>query len=75
MNFHSMECFWVTNFGLPDISLGIHVCMAGRIDLHIGWYMISIGKVPIYKDRNGKLIAVANSYHKTKRMPIRASNP
>jgi len=61
---------WVTHFGYPDISLGLHLCFRGRIDIHFLFWMISIGVVPIY-EVNGKIIAVSNSFHSNKSKLIR----
>lgn len=66
--------FWITDFGYPDMSFGIHICMKGRLDIHFLKWMISIGNVPIYQ-MGGKNIAVSNSYHKTKKLPMRAGVP
>lgn len=63
MEFYKIKIFWVTNFGLPDLSFGVHICVRGRLDIHAFIWMISIGNVPIYKNRNGKLFAASNSYH------------
>jgi hypothetical protein len=67
--------FWITSFGIPDVSLGLHLSMKGRIDIHFIFWMFSIGNVPIYQIKNGSKIAVANSYHSKKFGPIRAGNP
>ncbi len=75
MKFDCIRWFWLTTFGTKDISLGIHICWAGRLDVHILWVMISIGIVPIYRDRHNKKFAVSNSYHKTNKLPIRAGVP
>lgn len=66
--------FWITKFGMVDVSFGIHICWRGRVDFHILTWMISIGNVPIYEFR-GKQIAVSNSYHTDKRNPTRAGVP
>ena len=70
MKFSRITWFWVTDFGWPDLSFGIHFCMAGRIDIHILKWMISIGVVPLYINRREKEYAVSNSFHETK-----AGNP
>ena len=74
MKFQKTAKFWITDFGYPDISFGIHICMDKRIDIHFWTWMISIGNVPIYETNKG-LIAVSNSYHKTKKGPVRACIP
>jgi hypothetical protein len=74
MKFHQTKRFWITDFGYPDISFGIHICMEGRIDIHFLKWMISIGNVPIYSHKD-KLFAVSNSYHKDKSKPLRAGTP
>lgn len=74
MKFHSIKRFWITDFGYPDISFGIHFCTDKRIDIHFLKYMISFGRVPIYEE-NGKLIAVGNSYHNGRSKRIRAGVP
>jgi hypothetical protein len=74
MKYIQTKRFWITDFGYPDISFGIHICMDKRIDVHFWTWMISIGNVPIY-ETNKKLIAVSNSYHKTKKSPVRAGIP
>lgn len=63
---------YLTRFPGGDISLGLHLCWKGRIDLHIGVWMLSIGNVPIYQDRDHKSIAVSNSFHKwaTRKRPV-----
>lgn len=74
MKFHSIKPFWFTHFGTSDVSLGVHVCWGGRVDLHILTFMLSFGRVPIYEDRKGRKFAASNSYHTdaTKRAPFRA---
>jgi hypothetical protein len=68
--------FWITNFGYPDVSFGVHICMDKRIDIHFWIWMISIGNVPVYEtNKPGELIAVSNSYHKTNKLPLRAGVP
>ena len=62
LKFQYFRKFWITDFGWPDISFGIHFCFDGRIDIHILQWMISVGKVPIYQNKD-KLIAVSNSFH------------
>jgi hypothetical protein len=79
--FSHIARFWITNFAtedMKDVSLGVHVCWDGRVDIHIGTYMLSLGKVPIYffrtyahTDEGIKLIheekiAYNNSSHKRK---------
>lgn len=63
--------FWITNFGAPDVSFGVHFCAAGRIDIHFLFWMLSFGKVPIYQNKSGKQFAVSNSFHKTQKGPLR----
>lgn len=75
MKFHRWTKIWWTDFGTPDISLGIHVCWSGRIDLHIWTGMLSLGKIPLYKDQKGRIFAASNSYHQDKTKPIRAGTP
>lgn len=75
MRFSHLSWFWVTHFKGPDLSLGIHVCMRGRLDFHFLFWMFSFGRVPIYVDRQGKKFAVSNSYHETKKGPLRAGVP
>lgn len=65
---------WVSKFEGNDISLGIHICWVGRLDIHILFWMISIGVVPIYKI-GIKSVAVSNSYHDGKDTTIRAGIP
>ena len=67
--------WWTPNFGTNDVSFGVHICWKGRVDIHFMWGMLSMGVVPIYKTKTGKLIAVSNSYHSDKTKPIRASTP
>jgi len=74
LKFYALKRFWVTNFKLPDLSFGIHICMDKRVDIHFLTYMISFGNVPIYND-NGTLIAVSNSYHTGKSKKLRAGVP
>lgn len=74
MKFQTISPCWVTTFPTNDISFGLHICWKGRIDVHFLIFMISIGNVPIYK-RNGKFIAVSNSYHTDKTKPVRAGTP
>jgi len=75
-DFSHIARFWLTDFGTSDLSLGVHICWDGRVDLHLGKYMLSFGKVPIYWYRkhgsvdNGPIsvlyeeqIAYANSCH------------
>ncbi len=75
MKYVKTVLFHLTDFGVPDISLGVHLCMKGRIDFHVFTFMLSIGKVPIYEDKNGKKIAVSNSWHTDKSKPVRAGIP
>lgn len=46
-------------------SLGIHLSQTKkRIDIHFLDYIISLGKVPIYKfGKEGKRLAVSDTYH------------
>ncbi len=74
MKFSKIKRFWITNFGMPDISFGIHICMDKRIDIHFLWYMISFGRVPIYEEK-GKLFAASNSYHTGRSKRLRAGVP
>lgn len=74
MKFDSIKNIWVTNFGLPDISFGIHICMDKRIDIHFLWWMFSFGKIPIYKD-DETFIAVSNSFHNKRSKRLRAGTP
>lgn len=72
MKFIGFRPFWVTFFASPDVSFGLHFCLAGRIDIHILWWMISIGRVPIYEwGRDGARIAVGNSFHANHSKPLR----
>lgn len=62
--------WWTKTFGTNDISLGIHICWAGRIDIHFWTGMLSIGRVPLYvmpegTRTAGSLTAVSNSYHES----------
>lgn len=74
MKFSRIKYFHITDFGYPDISFGIHICLKGRIDIHILKYMISIGNVPMYADKKGEF-AVSNSYHSTKIGSLRSGIP
>lgn len=75
MEFVKMAKYWRTTFLGNDVSLGIHICWAGRIDFHIGRSMFSFGRVPIYKTRQGHVFAASNSYHIDKTKPFRAGVP
>lgn len=75
MKFHKIVYFWWTNFETKDVSFGIHICWKGRVDIHFLSGMLSIGNVPLYKTKEGKIIAVSNSFHSDKKKPIRASIP
>ncbi len=75
MKYSRMVWFWVTDFGWPDVSFGIHICLHGRVDIHFLKWMFSFGEVPIYKDSLGVEIAVANSYHFTQKGRLRAGVP
>ena len=76
MNFYTIKPFWLTRFPGADISFGIHICWAGRLDLHLLNFMLSFGVVPIYEDKKGRRFAVANSFHTTKgKTPLRAGTP
>ena len=72
MTFYKWTNLKWTNFGTKDISFGIHVCWKGRIDIHIWTGMMSVGNIPLYKTREGRIIAVSNSYHEDRNKPIRA---
>lgn len=74
MKFYKTTWFWITYFGSPDISAGFHICMKGRIDIHILMWMFSFGNVPLY-EKDGKIFAVSNSYHSDKRKTVRAGIP
>ena len=74
MKFNSIKRFWFTDFGYPDISFGVHICMDARIDIHFLWWMFSFGKIPIYEER-GNLFAASNSYHTGKSKRLRAGTP
>lgn len=75
MTFYKFRKIWWTNFQTHDISFGMHICWKGRVDIHFLCGMLSLGRVPIYKTHNGKLIAVSNSYHSDKKKPFRAGIP
>ena len=78
MKFHKMKwVHWTDSFGTKDVSLGIHICWKGRIDIHFLFGMLSIGRVPIYKDRKGILFAASNSWHSDQsgKFRIRAGVP
>jgi hypothetical protein len=76
MKFIKNTIFWITVFPGADISLGIHLCWHGLIDLHLLNFMVSVGRIPIYKDKNGRCFAVANSFHLTRgKTPLRAGTP
>lgn len=47
----------------------------GRVDIHVLFWMISVGNVPIYIDRQGSRFSVSNTYHSTRKGPIRAGVP
>ncbi len=74
MKFKKIARLWITDYGSPDISFGIHICMDKRIDIHFWTWMISIGNVPIYETK-GEEFAASNSYHKTKKGALRAGVP
>lgn len=74
MKFEHISHFWYTDFRTKDISFGVHICWKGRIDIHFLFGMLSIGIVPIYSQQ-GKRIAVSNSFHQDKKLPIRAGVP
>lgn len=71
MKFVQISFLWITFFGVPDMSLGLHFCFAPRIDIHFLFWMLSIGYVPLYRMPNSKLIAVSNSYHNKKSLYVR----
>ena len=75
MKFFKIAHIHWTDFKTRDISFGIHICWAGRIDFHIGTGMLSIGNVPLYKDNKKSIFAVSNSFHNTRKLPIRAGTP
>ena len=56
--------YWTPNFGTRDISFGIHLCWAGRVDIHFLFGMLSIGRVPIYRWTGKPEFASSNSFHK-----------
>lgn len=80
--FRRTTWLWWSSFGTWDISLGLHLCWRGRLDLHIGTGMLSVGRVPLYsKGSHGKEFAVSNSFHtdmrqrNTSSRPVRAGVP
>lgn len=75
MKFLYFRKFWVTDLGWPDISFGIHICMKGRVDLHLLKWMFSFGKVPIYRNKIGRTFAASNSFHENQASELRAGNP
>lgn len=75
MKFLYFRKLWITDMGWPDVSFGMHICMSGRADFHFLKWILSVGKVPIYQGRNGKLFASSNSFHEHKRKEIRAGQP
>lgn len=75
MEFYKLVWVHWTSFGTPDLSIGLHFCWAGRIDFHIGTGMLSLGIVPLYKLRTGKVIAVSNRWHREKTGSVRAGVP
>lgn len=88
MQYERTTWFWITDFKGADLSLGIHLCWKGRIDFHILRWMISIGRVPLYRQfrwkdgiwNRGEVFACSNSYHvadqkRKDKMAIRAGVP
>ena len=75
MKYLYKRLLWVTDFQGFDFSFGIHICLAGRVDIHFLRWMISVGNVPIYQTKNMRRVSVGNSYHKTKELPMRAGTP
>ena len=68
MKFERYRWFWVDYISPRwGISLGGHLdWRALRLDLHILFWIISIGwRIPIYKTRDGE-VAVSSSFHETR---------
>jgi hypothetical protein len=65
--FEHYSLFWVDYLSIRHgISLGIHLdWLGGRLDFHLGPWIVSVGRIPIYEFR-GKRIAVSASYHRDK---------
>lgn len=76
--FHGIYPVWVDVMPGKDISLGIHICWKGRLDIHLFNLIIAIGYVPVYSAvfgeygspraarTYGKRYATSNSYHAAK---------
>ena len=75
MLFYKKTFFHITDFTGWDVSIGIHLCWAGRLDIHFLRWMISIGNIPLYKDRSGHIFAASNSYHTRQSKMFRAGVP
>ena len=75
MKYHKTTLFYITDFTGYDISFGIHICWAGRVDIHFLRWMISIGNVPLYKDFDDTVYAASNSYHTGRSKRFRAGIP
>lgn len=65
MEFVSYRWMFIDKLQLREgVSFGLHWDWRRfRVDLHIANVIISIGKVPIYRTNESKLIAVSGSYH------------
>jgi len=63
MEFCCTKKFWITRFGTPDFSFGVHFCFERRVDIHFLFWMVSVGNIPIYT-QNGEMFAASNSWHK-----------
>lgn len=78
MKFVRTTFIWLTSFGWPDVSFGLHWCWKGRLDIHFLIWMLSIGNVPLYRNQDNKLFAVSNSFHTAqdkRRHALRAGVP
>lgn len=75
MKFLYFRWFWITDFESMDTSVGFHICWKGRIDLHLLWWMLSFGRVPIFQTRSGRKFAASNSFYEDRKQEPRAGVP
>ena len=63
--FERYNFFWVDYLPVKHgISFGVHLdWLGGRLDFHLGPWIVSAGRIPIYQFKEKK-IAVSASYHR-----------
>jgi len=73
--FVGFRWLWTTKYDGWDLSFGVHLCWKGRIDIHLGVWMYSFGRVPIFETKTGRRFAASNSFYEDQKSELRAGVP